>query len=243
LKNYKLTLQYDGTDYSGWQFQLNNKTVQQTITDAIKILLKEEVNLIAAGRTDAGVHALGQVANFRTESDINPNKFIYSINAILPTDIAIKRMEEVDIDFHSRFNAVKRSYIYLISKWRSPFYDKYSFRYSGNINIYKLNELSGIFLDQKDYTSFCRKNDENENKNCIIYNARWKETKDIIIFLIEANRFLHGMVRTIVGTLLRSAKENYDVNYIQNIFDMKDRKSAGEAVVAKGLFLYKVKYP
>lgn len=242
MNNYKLTIQYDGTNYAGWQIQLNEKTIQQTITDSIKILLKEEVNLIGSGRTDAGVHALGQVANFKTEKEIDINKFNRSLNAILPPDIAIRKIEEADVNFHSRFSAAKRSYIYLISSFKSPFYKKYSLEQFGNPNIDKLNEHSSIFLGKHDFTSFCRKNDEIENKDCIIHNAHWKKTKGITIFFIEANRFLHGMVRTIVGTLLYSTKENYDKNFIRNILELKDRESAGEAVAAKGLFLFKVKY-
>lgn len=242
MNNYKLTIRYDGTNYSGWQIQSSRPTVQQTIANAIKILLKENVNLIGSGRTDAGVHALGQVANFRTENEIDISKFTYSINAILPVDISVLKIEPVDIDFHARFSAIKRSYLYLIIKFKSPFFDKYSYRYSSELNIKSLNDLSAVFIGRHNYTSFCRKNDENDNKESVVYEAHWKDTKEFVIFFIEANRFLHGMVRTIVGTILHAAKENYDVNYINYIFNQRDRESAWEAVPAKGLFLYKVKY-
>jgi tRNA pseudouridine38-40 synthase len=242
LNNYKLTIRYDGTNYSGWQIQNNRPTIQQSIMDAVKILLKEDVNLIGSGRTDAGVHALGQVANFRTEREIDIFKFNYSLNAILPEDISILNIQPANIDFHARFSALKRSYLYFISKFKSPFFDKYSYLYSPELNITFLNELSGAFKGHQDFTSFCRKNEGIENNECIIYDLHWKDTKELVIFFIEANRFLHGMVRTIVGTLLHAARENFNVEYIKNIFDQHCRESAWESVPARGLFLYKVKY-
>jgi len=242
VKNFKLTIQYDGTNYSGWQIQKNAPTIQQTIADSIKIILKEEVNLIGSGRTDSGVHALGQVANFISAGEIDLPKFRHSLNAILPIDIAIKHIEEVPEEFHARFSAVKRSYFYFISKGKSPFYEKYSYRFPGKPELAQLKEISKIFIGNKDFTSFAKKNSEIENKNCNVTCADWRETKDLLIFHIEANRFLHGMVRAIVGTILRTASENYNSDYIKNIFEQKDRQSAWEAVPAKGLFLYKVTY-
>jgi len=242
VNNYKLTIRYDGTNYSGWQIQNNRPTIQQSISDAVKVILKEDINLIGSGRTDAGVHALGQVANFRTENEIDVYKFNYSINSILPGDISVLRIESVNIDFHARFSALKRSYLYFISKFKSPFFDKYSYRYSSELNINLLNKLSGVFRGQHDFTSFCRKDGESENNESVIYDLHWKDTRELVIFFIEAKRFLHGMVRTVVGTMLHAAKENYDIEYIKNIFDQRDRESAWESVPAKGLFLYKVKY-
>ena len=205
-------------------------------------MIGEEVNLIGSGRTDAGVHALGQVANFKTEQELIPFKFIYSLNSILPKDISIVDIQTVNQDFHSRFSAKKRIYLYIISKNKSPFYERFSYFYHGLIDINKLNSISQAFLDKHDFTSFCKKNSETENKVCNIYNVHWKETRGVIFFLIEADRFLHGMVRTIVGTVLHSLKNNYDESYIEAVFNNKNRESAGESVPAKGLFLYKVKY-
>ncbi len=242
MKNNKLTIQYDGTNYSGWQIQKNSTTIQQTIVEAIKVLLKEDVNLIGSGRTDSGVHALGQIANFNSTNEIDTCKFQHSINAILPPDISIVKIEQVPEEFHARFSAVKRSYYYFISKVKSPFYDKYSYRFPGKLEINRLKELSKIFIGDNDFTSFAKKKSEIENKNCIVVSADWRETKDLLIFRIEANRFLHGMVRAIVGTILHTAFENYNGNYIKNIIEQKDRQSAWEAVPAKGLFLYKVTY-
>lgn len=242
MHNYKLIIQYDGTAYAGWQIQENAVTIQQKIIDAIEIITKEKVNLIGSGRTDTGVHAFGQTANFKIDKELTPDKFKYSLNSILPKDISIKTISEVNPDFHARFNAVKRSYLYFISKDKSPFLYKYSYHYRGVIDIPILNKLSKCLIGEHDFTSFARMNTEVENKKCTIYNIHWRHGKDVIVFYIEANRFLHGMVRTTVGTLLKAAKENLSEDYLLEILTKKNREYAGEAVPAKGLFLYKVKY-
>ena len=242
MKNYKLIVQYDGTNYAGWQIQLNAVSIQGILQDRISQIVNENINLIGAGRTDSGVHALGQTANFRTENDLDLYRFKHSLNSILPRDIAVKTIVEVNEDFHARYDAAKRSYIYLISKGKSPFYDKYSWWYHGSINCDKLNSMSEYLLGEKNFTAFSRKASETENKICFIHNIRWKELKDLIIFNVEADRYLHGMVRTMVGTLLHALKLNLDINYLRDVINTKDRESAGEAVPAKGLFLYKIKY-
>lgn len=242
MNNYKLKIQYDGTNYAGWQIQENSVTIQQKLVEAIEVLTKIRVNLIGSGRTDAGVHALGQIANFKVESELDIYSFRHSLNAILPKDISVTGIEKTSEDFHSRFDAKKRSYIYLISKVKSPFYYPYSRFYHEPIELQKLKKLAEMLIGESDFTSFSRKNTETKNKMCEIFQANWRETKELIIFYIEANRFLHGMVRTIVGTLLKLEKENDDGEKLREILNLRDRETAGEAVPAKGLFLYKVKY-
>lgn len=242
MKNYKLIIQYDGTNYSGWQIQKNSESIQQTITDAIEVLLKEKINLIGSGRTDSGVHAFGQVANFRTRTEINIYRFKHSLNSILPSDIVVSEMEEVEFEFHARFDAKKRTYLYLITTTRSPFYKNYSYFYPRKIDLEKLNSLSNLFLGEKDFTSFSRKNTEIENKNCNVHKAFWRKKGELVLFSIQANRYLHGMVRTIVGTLLNAQDQNNPETFIEEIFNSKNREEAFEAVPSKGLFLYKVEY-
>ncbi len=242
INNYRMLVQYDGTDYAGWQFQSNAITIQQKIVEAIKTLVNEDINLIASGRTDAGVHAIGQVANFITHAELDLFKFKYSLNSILPRDISILDIHKTDSEFHSRFDARKRSYLYIITRNKSPFYDRYSYSYFGELNCQRLNLISQCLLGEHDFTSFCKRNTETENKVCNIYNIYWKETRGLIFLLIEADRFLHGMVRTIVGTVLHSFKNNFDDSYIIDILKARDRETAGESAPAKGLFLYKVKY-
>ncbi len=242
MNNYKLKIQYDGTNYAGWQLQENAVTVQQKIIEAIEVLTKEKVNLIGSGRTDAGVHALGQVANFKIDRELDIYRFSHSLNAILPKDISVTNIEKKTEDFHSRFDAKKRSYIYLISKIKSPFYYPYSWYYHESADIAKLRKLSESLVSELDFTSFARKNTETENKVCEIFQINWRESKEFIIFFVEANRFLHGMVRTMVGTLLKLVKEKEGERLLTEILNQKDREAAGEAAPARGLFLYKVKY-
>ena len=240
--NYKITIQYDGTRYAGWQFQENATSIQEVISNSIKQILQEEINLIGAGRTDAGVHALGQVANFELSKELDLFKFKYSLNSVLPDDISIANIEPVDEKFHARFSAKKRSYIYLISNQKSPFFDHYSYTLFSNFNQDKLNELSSALIGTQDFTSFCKINTEVQNKICEVYEARWRKQKKLFIFYIEANRYLYGMVRAIVGSLLKAYSSEEGMNYLKNIFNQKDRNAAADAVPAKGLFLYKVKY-
>jgi tRNA pseudouridine38-40 synthase len=240
--NYKITIQYDGTQYAGWQIQENATTIQEVISNSIKQILQEEINLIGAGRTDAGVHALGQVANFDVSRELDLFKFKYSLNSVLPDDISIMTIESVDEKFHARFSAKKRSYIYLISNQKSPFFEHYSYTLFSDFNQDKLNELSSALIGTQDFTSFCKINTEVQNKICEVYEARWRRQKNLFIFCIEANRFLYGMVRAIVGSLLKAYSSEEGMNYLKNIFIQKDRSAAADAVPPKGLFLYKVKY-
>lgn len=240
--NYKLTIQYDGTDYAGWQIQDNAPSIQEVISNSIKQILQEDINLIGSGRTDTGVHALGQVANFIVSQKLDLFKFKYSLNSVLPKDISITNMETVDENFHSRFSAKKRSYNYLISNHKSPFFERYSYTLFSELNSEKLNELSSTLIGTHDFTSFSKINPEVQNKICEVYKARWRRQKNLLIFYIEANRFLYGMVRAIVGSLLKAYSSEDGMSYLKNIFVQKDRNAAADAVPAKGLFLYKVKY-
>lgn len=241
MNNYKLIIKYDGTKYSGWQIQENAASVQGTIAASIKIILKEDINLIGSGRTDSGVHAFGQVANFHFENVIEIYRFQHSLNSILPLDISVTDIEVKNESFHSRFDAKERTYLYLVSKEKSPFYYKYSLL-KKNLDVRLLNKLSETFLGEQDFTSFCRKNSEVKDKTCKVNFIRWRETKNFYLFFISADRFLHGMVRTIIGTLFKTSDLKENNRYIENILNKKNRETAGEAVAAKGLFLYKVKY-
>jgi len=240
--NYKLTIQYDGSNYAGWQIQDNAPSIQEVISNSVKQILQEEINLIGSGRTDTGVHALGQVANFIVSQQLDLSKFKYSLNSVLPKDISVVDIEIVGEDFHSRFNARKRSYIYLISNQKSPFFERYSYTYFSELKPERLNDLSSTLMGKKDFTSFSKINTEVQNKICKVYEARWRRQKNLLIFYIEANRFLYGMVRAIVGSLLKAYASEDGQNYLMNILNQKDRGVAADAVPAKGLFLYKVKY-
>ncbi|KAF0152049.1 MAG: tRNA pseudouridine38-40 synthase [Ignavibacteria bacterium] len=244
MNNYKLIIQYDGTNYAGWQKQNGVATVQEIINKSINRILKEEVNLLGSGRTDAGVHAWGQAANFRTEKEINLFQFQYSLNSILPNDISVRSSEKIDENFHARFDAKKRSYIYLFTKTKSPFYQKYSYH---NHTVFEydfeyLNKLSKIFLGEHDFTSLSKRNADTENKVCNVYEIHWRKGNEIAAFYITADRFLRGMVRATVGTLLEAAKGKKDESHLLDLLQKQNREEAGESLPAKGLFLFKVRY-
>jgi tRNA pseudouridine38-40 synthase len=244
MPNYKISIQYDGSDFFGWQSQPNGNTIQDELTKAIFQISSENVNLIGSGRTDSGVHALGQVANFTISNSIDGYKFKHSLNSILPPAISIKNIKQVNDDFHSRFDAKKRSYIYFIRSDKNPFFDKYSYHYphTKSIDISNLKSLSQLLVGEHNFTSFCKTKTDTENKVCNINDLNWRITQDLLIMRVEADRFLHGMVRTIVGTLLFASLHNKSKDYLIEILEMTDREAAGESVPAKGLFLNKVKY-
>lgn len=244
MNNYKLKIQYNGKNYAGWQMQTNAATVQQTIMDKIEILIKERVNLIGSGRTDSGVHALGQVANFRTDVDLDLSQFNYSLNSLLPQDISVVNSEKVAESFHSRFDAKKRAYIYLFTQIKSPFYDDFAncVKWLSDDHIKKLTEISKELSGSHIFTSFTKKQAENENKICNIFDINWRRSKNLSIFYIQADRFLHGMVRAIVGTLLYAVSNDLSNDYLTDVLKAEDREAAAMSAPAKGLFLYKVRY-
>lgn len=216
--------------------------MQQTLKNAIETLVREPIVLNGSGRTDSGVHALGQVANFKCKQQLDLYKFRYSLNNTIPYDIAVTKIEEVDLEFHSRYDATSRTYFYFISKNKTPFFKNYTHFYYSPLDPQYLNALSKMLIGKRDYTSFTKHEAETGNKICDILDAQWRREKDFSIFRIEATRFLHGMVRTIVGTLLDFHKEQKPVEELVKIIEARDRTKAGEAVPAKGLFLFKVKY-
>lgn len=237
-----MQIQYDGTNFCGWQFQKEQCSVQGEISSALKTLLKEEIIITGAGRTDAGVHALGQIANFRFADELDIYKFSYSLNSILSNEIVIKKMERVEEDFNARFSATSRSYFYLISEGHSPFFNKFSHQIFRKLNLKKLNQLSSFLLGEKDFSSFSKNISEQEKTICNIKEIRWTQRGELIYFFIEADRFLHGMVRSIVGTLLKLHDDENADEKIIDIINSRSRSNAGISVPAKGLFLFKVRY-
>lgn len=242
LHNYSVTIAYDGTNYSGWQIQQNADSVQQRIKDALQKILRHDVVLTGAGRTDTGVHALGQVANFKTDKTLDAFQFLYSLNSMLPFDIAVRGLKEVPPDFDARHSAVKRSYMYVISGMKDPFRYKYSYYLYNPPSAAELNKLSEVLIENNDFASLSKNAEKQQHTLCNIYRVQWRDYRDFLLFSITGNRFLHGMVRTVVGTLIKLAQEGGTQNDLQNILDKRDRTAAGEAVPAKGLFLRKVYY-
>lgn len=243
MGNIFLTISYDGTNYAGWQKQKKANTIQENIENAIYEITNERVNLIASGRTDSGVHAISQVANFTTSSTIRPENFYKAINTKLPNDIIVTSSKLVDDDFNSRFSAKKKTYMYQIynNDIKNPFYDKYSMFVNQKLDIVAMKENINKIVGTYDFTSFYTKEKENpKNPIRTIYSANIEEDGKLIRITITGNGFLYNMVRIITGTLIDigfNRKED-----ILKILYEKDRQKAGATAKAKGLFLKSVEY-
>ena len=245
MRNIKLLIEYDGTNYHGWQIQPNATSIQETIEDRLQKITQEEIRLIAAGRTDAGVHAIEQVANFSTKSRLDINNIQRGLNSLLPPDIAIKEISEAEQDFHARYSAKSKIYRYVILNRRfpSPLYRNFSWFIPFNFNIEEMKKAAQYLLGKHDFSSFKASRCNSHNPIREVYGISVdKDTKGFIIFEIEANAFLKQMVRNIVGTLTDVGKDKIGVSEFEDIFLSKDRKKAGITAPPQGLFLAKIKY-
>lgn len=249
MRNIKLILEYDGTHYNGWQIQPDLPTIQGTIEMALMQLTNQKVSLIGAGRTDSGVHAEGQVANFHTNSSLPQTAFQHGLNSILPHDIVVCDVTEVTTDFHARFSATSRRYRYTIlnRSYPSAILRKTAYHYSSPIDLDLIRTICKSILGKNDFTSFQKKGSDRLNPNCEIFDASCYKHGDFLYFEIEADSFLRGMVRAIVGTLLKCTKQRSDskTNACEQflaIMQAKDRALAGTSAPAHGLSLIQVKY-
>lgn len=241
-RNIKLILEYEGTNYHGWQVQENAITIQQKVEEAIFQLSGEKVRVTGSGRTDAGVHARGQTANFICGKELSLHQIKEGMNAYLPEDIVVKSAVQVDKDFDARFSAKKRIYQYHICMQRTAIMRNFCWQIFQEFDKTVLNPMSKILIGAHDFSSFSRVETDTRHKKCIVYESSWKEYNDQLVFRIVANRFLHGMVRTIVGTIMDVAFGKYSIERFQEIFKSKNRIEAGPAAPAKGLILEEVIY-
>ena len=242
MRAFKLTIEYDGTDFVGWQSQLNGRAVQDELLRALHQILGEEVTLVGAGRTDSGVHARGQVAGFRTEKTIVPGKLLASLNGVLPGDVRVLSAEEVPASFHARFDARQRRYSYCIAlkptalDRRTSWYVKYPL----DDNVMK--EAAARFLGKHDFSAFCKHEAEVENRVCTVVQSEWNAGEDRLVYRIAADRFVHGMVRALVGTMVDIGRGYTPLGQLKEILASGDRSAAGTAAPARGLCLEEVLY-
>lgn len=243
MRNLKLTIQYDGTRYCGWQKQPNSSGIQGTIEYAIYEITKEKVNITGSGRTDAGVHALGQVANFKTSSSIPANRIPDALNAKLPKDISIIDCQEVCEDFHSRYSATGKIYRYLIynKPYRSPLYKDISYHVRYDLDIQKMRSEAKSLLGTHEFKGFMSSGSSVKDTVRTIHDITIKESGDLIVLEVEGNGFLYNMVRIIVGTLVDIGRGRID-KPLEEIIASQDRGEAGHTAPAHGLFLKKVHY-
>lgn len=244
MRNIKLTIEYDGKCYNGWQKQPNKLNIQGEIERAIYNITKEEVDLIGSGRTDAGVHALGQVANFKTNSQISIEKIPLAINSQLKNSIVIKEAEEVDERFHSRYNAKHKTYRYIInnSKCGTAIYRNLEYSYPFKLDVEKMKQASKYFEGEHDFKAFKSSGTSSKNSVRTIYKAIVKQEGEKIIIELTGNGFLYNMVRIISGTLLDVGLGKIQAEEIPEIIESKDRQRAGKTLPAHGLYLVEVKY-
>ena len=243
IKNYKLVIQYDGSNFHGWQFQPNVRTVQGDIEAAFSLIYpSEKITLIGAGRTDAGVHAVGQVANIKLPIKLSTNDIQNALNGNLKNDVRVDNVEEMGKDFHARFSAVSREYEYHIVRLFSPIKRNYAVSLKHKIDFKLLVECSKILIGEYDFDSFCKSTSEVENKNCLVSYSTWEESSDMYIFKIKANRFLHHMVRYLVGTMLEVARGKYTIRDFKSLIANTNTTSIVLKAPAKGLFLKKIYY-
>ncbi|TYP99417.1 tRNA pseudouridine(38-40) synthase [Tenacibaculum adriaticum] len=239
---YFLELSYNGKNYFGWQIQPDVISVQGEINKAISTILQETINVVGAGRTDAGVHASQMFAHFDVDKAVDEN-FTYKLNAILPEDIVIYKTILVKGEAHARFDANSRSYEYKIWLGRNPFLldTTWQLHYQ-KLNIDLMNKAAKILYEYEDFECFSKVKTDVNTFNCIITHAKWVLKGNELIFHISANRFLRNMVRAIVGTLLEVGLGKITIKDFRKIIESKNRSNAGVSVPAKGLFLTKVEY-
>ncbi|MFQ5628576.1 MAG: tRNA pseudouridine(38-40) synthase TruA [bacterium] len=243
MPNYKLLIEYDGTRFSGWQVQPDRRTVQGEIENALFVLLKERVRLTAAGRTDSGVHALEQVANFiSTQNDIVQNRFLRSLNGITGPDITINEIAQVDECFNARFSAKARQYAYHIATKPLSIGRKYAYYCHAPLNLEIIQEASTLLKDTHNFEAFTKYDPEEEHYLCTIEELEWRINTRKILFRIRANRFLRHMVRRIVGTLLQLGSGKLSVDDFSAMIEHQEKKKINFTAPAKGLFLEKVFY-
>jgi tRNA pseudouridine38-40 synthase len=241
-RNIKLEIEYDGTDFHGWQIQPKLRTVQKEIQDRIETILKHEVTLIGSGRTDVGVHALGQVANFKTQNQLDNESILRGLNGLLPPDVVIKSVNEVDLNFNARYSAKSRAYKYRIHLGRTAILRNQVWEVSYSLNPKKMEEATKQIIGEHDFSSFCVAESTKEDNICHVMNANWKRSRKELVFEIEANRFLHTMVRSLVGTLVEVGRGYLSVSDFAQIMKTKDRRKAGPTAPACGLYLVEVRY-
>ncbi|MFW5760588.1 MAG: tRNA pseudouridine(38-40) synthase TruA [Cyclobacteriaceae bacterium] len=242
-KRYFLDISYRGTNYHGWQMQKNALSIQQIIEDCLGKLLGNETPVTASGRTDAGVHARQQIAHFDAELQISLPELQRRMNGFLPLDIAINSIVPVTEQGHARYTAYSRSYQYLIHQHKNPFLQDLSFFFWQELDVKKMNEAAEFLLGTHDFQCFSKANTDVKHYLCNITEAKWEQQKNRLVFNITANRFLRGMVRAVVGTLLEVGKRNMDPAPMKDIIKSRDRSNAGKSAPACGLYLTNVKYP
>ena len=245
MRNIKMTIRYDGSRYKGFQrLKDNDMTIQGKIEDVLSKMTNENIEIIGSGRTDMGVHAYGQVANFKTNSNLSIDKIKSYLYEYLPKDIVITNLEEVDERFHSRYNVKSKVYLYKIynNKFHDPFLRRYTTHIPKKLDIELMKDASKYFIGEHDFTSFASSKSKKKSNVRTIYSINIKEDNDLIEIYFEGNGFLYNMVRIMTGALIDVGHKKISPEDIKKMIKEKDRTKSSDTALAKGLYLYKVNY-
>jgi tRNA pseudouridine38-40 synthase len=240
---YFIQFSYLGKAYHGWQNQPNAITVQQVLEKAFATVLRKEISLMGAGRTDTGVHAKQMFAHFEADEIKDVKDLIYKLNSFLPDDIAVQDIFKVGSQAHARFDATERTYEYWVIQAKNPFYSEAAYLVKHSLDVVKMNEAAALLLEYEDFECFSKSNTDVHTYLCDIKEASWQLNEGVLVFKITANRFLRNMVRAIVGTLLDVGTGKSSIADVKSIINSKDRSKAGYSVPAKGLYLTRINYP
>jgi len=244
MRNIKLTIEYEGKDYNGWQKQPNHLNIQGEIERAIQNVTRQEVELIGSGRTDSGVHAFGQVANFKIETDFPIEKMATAINSQLKKSIRIIKAEEVPLDFHSRYHCHQKTYGYFIdnSEQGTAIYRNITYHISQPLDVEAMQKAANYLVGEHDFSSFKSSGTSSKSSVRIIYSAKIVKEQERVAIILTGNGFLYNMVRIISGTLVEVGLGNIEPEEVKNILEAKNRQMAGKTLPAQGLFLMSVDY-
>ncbi len=238
----RLTIEYDGTGFVGWQFQKNGHSIQEEVEKAIKQILQADVRIAGGGRTDAGVHARGQVASFFVERDVEIRILAKSLNAVMPHGIIVLEAAEAPQGFNARHDAKNRRYTYSISQYPTAIQRNYCWQVFQNLDFDLMQNCARQIIGTHCFRSFCKVDNDNHNHHCHVVVSKWFQKDKLLVYEITANRFLHGMVRTLVGTMVNIGRGHTEYKDFQKILESNNRSLAGMSAPAKGLFLEQIMY-
>lgn len=240
---YFIDFSFDGTNYHGWQIQPHDISVQEQMEKALTTLLRENISIVGAGRTDTGVHARKMVAHFDSSKQVDEKQLAYKLNRFLPRDIAVKNIYQVDDDLHARFSAKKRTYRYYVSTCKDPFARNYSWQTHFELDFELMNEAAAVLMEYDDFAAFCKSHSDVKTTKCEIMAAKWYRISETSwYFEVSANRFLRNMVRAIVGTLVEVGRKRMSIDELRQVIESGLRTEAGESMPANALFLYDICY-
>jgi len=243
LRNIRLLLEYDGTDFEGWQIQAAGRTVQGELSRALEILLKEPIRPTGSGRTDAGTHALGQVAHFHTRRDLPPERILRGLNGLLPPGIAVLQVDEVPPDFHARYSARSKRYRYRIHLGKPALNRTQVWPFYQQLDLEAMQEATRVLPGVHDFGAFCKQDPVPDDPCCRISDCFWERRGRELVFEIEADRFLRHMVRILVGTMTEIGTGRRLPGEMRDLLLCGDRSRSGATAPARGLCLVRVSYP